>query len=584
MHDALNKVLFGIMFFLLIKKVHKMNSKIVFSSEDSIEVQFEQRICPEVNAQVSVFAQIFREFTLEIAEIEEIVPAYCSVTVYFDSRSCSPEMIRNIALEVLEKTEERLAKNDGGIINSGHLVRIPVCYEGDDFAPDLRSIAEYTGLAEDKIVTLHSSPEYLVYMLGFLPGFPYLGGLDERLKVPRLETPRTRIPAGSIAIGGEQTGVYPVDSPGGWRILGRTPLKVFDALRTPAFLYKAGDRIKFDPISREEFDGFDEEKWLNENAGSLVQGEESIVSNHQKPRFVCAGGAKILDGGVLTTVQDLGRKGFQKYGIGESGAMDKGSFILANELAGNPINAACLEATLCGPEIQFTTDCTFALTGAKYDATLSGKSVPMNTAVAAHAGDVLKCGFASGGLRSYIAFRGGILVPPVFASASTNLKSRMGGYEGRKLEAGDEIAFGYVFCNKRDKEEMANCLARNCGKDGVLLLECVPGAQFDFFPADAVKKFTSTFYTISPESDRMGIRLLGESLECGKTDIISDAIPFGSVQITSSGLPVVMASDRQTTGGYAKIAAVTKKSMDELAQALPGTKVQFILKGVDKEK
>lgn len=561
-----------------------MNGKIVFSSEDSIEVQFEQRICPEVNAQVSVFARIFREFTLEIAEIEEIIPAYCSVTVCFDSRSCSPEMIRNIALEVLEKTEESLADNGGGIIDSGRLVRIPVCYEGDDFAPDLRRIAEYAGLAENEVVTLHSAPEYLVYMLGFLPGFPYLGGLDERLKVPRVETPRTRIPAGSIAIGGEQTGIYPVDSPGGWRILGRTPLKVFDALRSPAFLYKAGDRIKFEPISREEFDSFDEEKWLNENVGGLAQGEESTASSNQKPRFVCTGGAKVLDGGTLTTVQDLGRKGFQKYGIGESGAMDKGSFILANEFADNPINAACLEATLCGPEIQFTADCIFALTGAKYDATLSGNPVPMNTAVEAHAGDVLRCGFASGGLRSYIAFRGGILVPPVFASASTNLKSRMGGYEGRKLAAGDEIAFGDVACNKRNKEEQTDCLVQSCGKDGVLLLECVPGAQFDSFSKETVRRFVSAVYTISPESDRMGIRLLGESLECGKTDIISDAIPFGSVQITSSGFPVVMASDRQTTGGYAKIAAVTKKSMDELAQALPGAKVQFIFKGVDKKK
>lgn len=561
-----------------------MNGKIVFSSEDSIEVQFEQRICPEVNAQVSVFARIFREFTLEIAEIEEIVPAYCSVTVYFDSRNCSPEMIRNIALEVLEKSEERLADNDGGIIDSGRLVRIPVCYEGDDFAPDLRSIADYACLPEDEVVSLHSAPEYLVYMLGFLPGFPYLGGLDERLKAPRLEIPRTRIPAGSIAIGGEQTGIYPVDSPGGWRILGRTPLKVFDAHRSLAFLYKAGDRIKFEPISREEFESFDEEKWLNENARGLAQGEESTASGKQKPRFVCVGGARVFDGGVLTTVQDLGRKGFQKYGIGESGAMDKGSFILANELVGNPINAACLEATLCGPEIQFTTDCTFALTGAKYDATLSGKPVPMNTAVAAHTEDVLKCGFASGGLRSYIAFRGGILVPPVFASASTNLKSNMGGYEGRKLAAGDEIAFGDVSCNKRNKEERLSCLAQSCEKNGVFFLESVPGAQFDFFTEETVRRFVSTVYTISPESDRMGIRLLGESLECGRTDIISDAIPFGSVQITSAGLPVVMAADRQTTGGYAKIAAVTKRSMDKLAQALPGTKVQFIFRGVDKEK
>lgn len=549
-----------------------MSTNIVFSSEDSVEVQFEQRICPEVNAQVSAFAQLFHEFTLEIEQIEEIVPSYCSVTVYFDSRNCSRYSIRDIALEILERMDGVGEDSISLLEKKSRLVKIPVCYEGDDFAPDLSDIAEYAGLSESEVVQIHSASEYLIYMLGFLPGFPYLGGLDKRLCVPRLETPRARIPAGSVAIGGSQTGLYPVDSPGGWRIIGRTPLRVFDTSRNPSFLYKAGDKIKFEPISRAEFDNFDEAKWLKVNFGN---GSESASPAQKKPRFVCTGGAEILGGGVLTTVQDLGRKGFQKYGIGESGAMDISSFLFANKLVGNIGNAACLETTLCGPEIKFTTDCLFAITGAKLEAILNGKPVLMNGAIKAKAGDVLKCGFASGGLRSYIAFRGGILAPPVFGSLSTNLKSKMGGYEGRSLAAGDEIAFGNACLDREIKEEYIN-LDKKAQDCGIVLLECVAGAQFDFFTEETVKKFSAAVYTVSPESDRMGIRFSGESLECGKTDIVSDAVPFGSVQITTKGLPVVMSADRQTTGGYAKIAAVTRNSMDVLAQAVPGTQVQFV--------
>ena len=134
----------------------------------------------------------------------------------------------------------------------GRLVEIPVCY-GGTFGPDLPFVAEHAGLTEKEVIELHAGREYRIYMLGFLPGFPYLGGLDERLFTPRLAAPRTAIPAGSVGIGGEQTGVYPIASPGGWQLIGRTPLKLFDpsAGRLP---YAAGDRIRFCPITQDEFD------------------------------------------------------------------------------------------------------------------------------------------------------------------------------------------------------------------------------------------------------------------------------------------------------------------------------------------
>ena len=560
-------------------------AKIVSASEDSIQVQFYNKICPKVNRMVSDFSRTFALMTKDMPEIREIVPTYCAVSVYFDEKSCKSVLLKEIALEVIEKIDGEEEKSTG----SERIITIPVCYETEEFAPDLRKVAAHAKLTAEEVIKIHSSTDYLIYMMGFLPGFPYLGGMEKCLETPRLETPRTKIPAGSVAIGGAQTGLYPVESPGGWNIIGRTPLKLFDLNRNPHFLYNSGDKIRFEPISRKEFEDFDvyaENDWLWKNGfeAEAVQHSHSVVAGRKKPgeknipHYECGGGIKILVAGLLTTVQDKGTNGFQKYGISQSGAMDEISFVLANAICGNPENTACLETTLSGPSIRFVTDCDFAITGAVFsNASLNGIPVKMNKKIHAETGSVLDCGFASNGLRSYIAFTGGILVPEVFGSRSTNLKSKIGGFYGRKLEAGDELAIG--FARRHSIHENA-FPAKNINpfftrKDGILVLDCIKSSQFDFFSEESVKIFTSTVYTITPESDRMGIRFKGQNIMCGKTDIISDAVPFGAVQITSAGLPLVMAADRQTTGGYAKIACVKKESMCALAQAAPGTKVQF---------
>lgn len=560
-------------------------AKVVSASEDSIQVQFYNKICPKVNRMVSDFSRAFALMTKDMPEIREIVPTYCAVSVYFDEKSCKSALLKEIALEVIEKIDGEKEKSTG----SERIITIPVCYEGEEFAPDLKKVAEHAKLTAEEVIKIHSSTEYLIYMMGFLPGFPYLGGMEKCLETPRLETPRTKIPAGSVAIGGAQTGLYPVESPGGWNIIGRTPLKLFDLNRNLHFLYNSGDKIRFEPISRKEFEDFDvyaENDWLWKNGfeAEAVQHSHSAVAGRKKPHekniphYECGGGIKILVAGLLTTVQDKGTKGFQKYGISQSGAMDEISFVLANAICGNPENTACLETTLSGPTIRFVTDCDFAITGAVFsNASLNGKPVEMNKKIHAEAGEVLNCGFASNGLRSYIAFTGGILVPEVFGSRSTNLKSKIGGFYGRKLEAGDELAIGFARRHSMNGNAfpVKNINPFFARKDGILVLDCIKSSQFDFFSEESVKIFTSTVYTITPESDRMGIRFQGQNIMCGKTDIISDAIPFGAVQITSAGLPLVMAADRQTTGGYAKIACVKKESMCALAQAAPGTKVQF---------
>ena len=551
-----------------------VDAKIVQASEDSLQIQFEQKICPEVNSRISAFVKTFEYIAKDIAGVLEVLPTYCSVSIYFDEAICQISLLKDLAQKALQKSEEEKTEST----DSARTITIPVCYEDQEFAPDLEKVALHAKLSKEEVIKLHSSSDYLIYMMGFLPGFPYLGGMNPQLETPRLETPRTKIPAGSVAIGGAQTGLYPVESPGGWNIIGRTPLRLFDVKRKPFFLYEAGDKIRFLPITREEFENFDESLWLAQVAGkSEASIETSDNAADSKEVYECGGGIKILEPGLLTSIQDSGITGFQKYGIGQSGAMDQISFALANQICGNEKNAACLETTLAGPLIRFVTACDFAITGAVFEnATLDGMRIEMNKKISAKAGSLLSCGFASKGLRSYIAFSGGLLVPKVFRSSSTNLKSKIGGYMGRKLQADDQLAIGINKKNPLLVPDNKSTEGFTENKD-VLLLDCIKSSQFDFFQEKIVKKFTDSIYTVSAESDRMGIRFTGPGLECGKTDIISDAIPFGAVQITSAGLPVVMAADRQTTGGYAKIACVTKASMCRLAQALPGTKVRFNL-------
>lgn len=552
-----------------------VDAKIVQASEDSLQIQFEQKICPEVNSRISAFVKTFEYIAKDIAGVLEVLPTYCSVSIYFDEAICQISLLKDLAQKALQKSEEEKTEST----DSARTITIPVCYEDQEFAPDLEKVALHAKLSKEEVIKLHSSSDYLIYMMGFLPGFPYLGGMNPQLETPRLETPRTKIPAGSVAIGGAQTGLYPVESPGGWNIIGRTPLRLFDVKRKPFFLYEAGDKIHFLPITREEFENFDESLWLAQVAGkSEASIETSDNAADSKEVYECGGGIKILEPGLLTSIQDSGITGFQKYGIGQSGAMDQTSFALANQICGNEKNAACLETTLAGPSIRFVTACDFAITGAVFEnATLDGMRIEMNKKISAKAGSLLSCGFASKGLRSYIAFSGGLLVPKVFGSSSTNLKSKIGGYMGRKLLADDQLAIGMNKKNPLLVPDNKSTEGFTENKD-VLLLDCIKSSQFDFFQEKIVKKFTDSIYTVSAESDRMGIRFTGPGLECGKTDIISDAIPFGAVQITSAGLPVVMAADRQTTGGYAKIACVTKASMCRLAQALPGTKVRFNFK------
>lgn len=186
------------------------------------------------------------------AGILEAVPAFASLLVYYNPLVTDYDMVVKLLGRLSEQVDNGGERN-GQTGQTGRVVEIPVCY-GGKYGEDLPFVARHAGLSEAEVVRIHSGREYLIYMLGFLPGFPYLGGLDKRIFTPRLSNPRIRIPAGSVGIGGEQTGIYPLDSPGGWQLIGRTPCRLFSPDGDGRLPYEAGDRIRFVPVSEREFE------------------------------------------------------------------------------------------------------------------------------------------------------------------------------------------------------------------------------------------------------------------------------------------------------------------------------------------
>lgn len=283
----------------------------------------------------------------------------------------------------------------------------------------------------------------------------------------------------------------------------------------------------------------------------------------------------VLNPGLLTTVQDQGRIGYQQFGVSVSGVMDPRSAALANILAGNDQGEAVLECTMMGPQLQFDKATVIAITGGDLGPTLDGKPVPGYQAVAVKAGQVLKFAGPKAGCRAFIAFAGGLDIPVTMGSRSTYMKAKIGGFNGRKLEKGDVIGFRAPVETLKRMEDRT--LRPEFAPKPVYTLRVVLGPQDDYFTDAGIATFLKETYTVTPEFDRMGCRLDGPVIahkEGG--DIISDGIAFGAIQVPSAGTPIIMLGDRQTTGGYTKIAAVITADFRILAQLKAGDKVQFV--------
>jgi biotin-dependent carboxylase-like uncharacterized protein len=283
----------------------------------------------------------------------------------------------------------------------------------------------------------------------------------------------------------------------------------------------------------------------------------------------------VVDPGLLTTVQDLGRFGHQRVGVPPSGPMDRAAFLVANRLVGNPDAAAALECTIKGPRLEVRQAAVVAVTGAPMGVTVNGQEAPSWTAMGVRPGDVLGFQMASAGCRAYLAVAGGIDVPLALGSRATYLRGRLGGLGGRALQKGDLLPVGPSAPGARCEGRTVPAALRPAYPAE---RECrvILGPQDDRFTAEGIRAFLEGPYDVTPQADRMGYRLKGPSITHARGhDIVSDGIPLGGIQVPGEGQPIVLLVDRQTTGGYTKIATVIGVDIGAIGQTRPGQRIRF---------
>ncbi|MGE5619479.1 MAG: biotin-dependent carboxyltransferase family protein [Sphingomonadaceae bacterium] len=291
---------------------------------------------------------------------------------------------------------------------------------------------------------------------------------------------------------------------------------------------------------------------------------------------------EVLEPGLLTTVQDLGRVGYQRWGIPTAGAMDPFALKAANALVGNPPAAACLEITLQGPRIRFTEGCAIAVTGGDLGARLDGWELELWRRRLVSPGSVLDFTGRRSGARAYLAVSGGIGVEPWLGSRSTYLMASVGGLEGRALRAGDVLPVGPATLTLARPSIPPE---RRPPYGGEPTVRVVLGPHSDRFTQEGIEAFLSGSYQVTPSSNRMGYRLEGPRIAHTRgPDLISCGIPFGGIQVPGSGQPIILMADHQTAGGYTMIATVIQADIPLVAQVLPGEKLRFKAVGLEEAR
>jgi KipI family sensor histidine kinase inhibitor len=514
------------------------------AGDSALLLELDEVINVSVNAQAIAIAAAVRRAGLP--GIRDVVSTYRSVAVHFDPLTLDIEILRDALTRAADAPPA---------LSEGKTVVIPVQY-GGELGPDLPAVAAFAGISPDEVVARHASVRYRVFMLGFLPGFAYMGTVDETIAVPRHATPRMKVPAGSVGIAGRQTGVYPRDSPGGWHVIGRTQMPLFSPHRTPAALVSPGDTVRFvrDKISSPVVSGFSRTVDGPPKGGHYVR---SIT---------------VLRPGLFTTIQDAGRWGHQASGVPVSGPMDRVAHRVANALVGNEPAAALLEATVAGPEVRLENGAVVAVTGADLSARLDTEEMPLHRPIRCRPGAVLRFGERRTGARAYIAFSGGITVPPVLGSRATHTYCGLGGLDGRPIVAGDRLPLGEE--RPIGSWRVISTPARSV--TGGVRVRVLPGPQLDFFPPGALDVLQRTRFTVTPHSDRMGYRLTGGPIpRLEGREMISDATFTGALQVPPSGDPILLMSDRQTSGGYPQIATVITADLPMAGQLAPGDWIEF---------
>lgn len=542
--------------------------------------------CPDLADVLGLHALLRAE---PLPEQAELVPAASTLLVRFRT-ALTPSATR-------QRTQFlRTAAGFGPDASPAAEARIPVVYDGEDLA----GLARHLGCSEQEVVARHTRACWTAAFGGFSPGFSYLVQQDPApenvLEVPRRDSPRTRVPAGSVALAGAFSAVYPSASPGGWQLVGRTEAPVWDLHRDPPALLGPGTRVRFEAV-REQVRGTLGGSTLGGSAPEPAPASPTTSGSAEAPEQAVAAAApralalQVESPGLSALVQDAGRAGHADWGVSPSGWADPLAAREANRLVGNPASAAVLESTGGGLRLRAQGDLVLALTGARTTVevhTSAGRlPVPSDRPFAVASGQRILLGPATQGLRAYLAVRGGIRVPEVLGSAATDTLSALGPEplaRGTRLEVGPSPRQAVA-------QAAAPCeLPEAPGAERPLLLRLLPGPRADWFTPSSLRDLARTTWRVDAQSNRVGVRLdlpeegtaadpagpLRRTPQAQGRELPSEGLVPGAVQVPPSGRPIVFLTDHPVTGGYPVVGVLPRQHLRLLAQAPPGTAVRLV--------
>lgn len=481
----------------------------------------------------------------ELVGVCEVIPGARTIMVRFDRwLTDRAKLASQIAALDLSVRSSR----------SGDLFEIPVAYDGED----LGDVAAMLGCTINEVIERHTEATYTVAFTGFAPGFAYMTCDDPGFDLPRRKSPRVRIPAGSVALAGKFGGIYPSDSPGGWQLLGTTPLAMWDTRRERAALLAPGDRVRFRDMAK---------------GGTVAVSKRSVAAATPQP----ADGLLVIRADRPALYQDMGRPGLASQGVSESGALDRIAMREANRCVGNPAHVATIEISFGGFALKVDRPVTIAVTGAPCPLTIrtrEGQTVTAGFAqpIALDAGDELSLGIPLEGMLSYLALRGGFDVEPVLGSAARDTLAKIGPspvVEGDILVPANRPALAV--------SSDINAQRRLPRASEVVTLDVVLGPRTDWFTRQGLETLTSQEWNVTPQSSRVGMRLEGaNAIERAINDELpSEGTALGAIQVPASGQPVLFLADHPLTGGYPVIGVVAHHHLDLAGQIPIGARIRF---------
>ncbi|WP_370513967.1 carboxyltransferase domain-containing protein [Corynebacterium sp. zg331] len=424
-------------------------------------------------------------------------------------------------------------------------VEVAVVYDG----PDLADTAKLLGISTEELIAWHTGTAWRATFGGFAPGFTYCVPHDRARarRVPRLDSPRTRVPHGAVGLADSFSAVYPRTSPGGWRLLGHSPTPMWDATATPPAAIRPGDTVRY--------------RAVRESIEVSPLATPPIAGRHLPT-------LRLTEPGLLSLIQDRGRGGHGDLGVTGSGAADRASAYAANSAVGNPADCAVIE-NIGGLRATALIDATVAVTGAQAELTINGRPVPLGVPRLLTAGSTLVLGPATVGQRSYLAVRGGLAAAQVLGSRSTDVLSGLG---PAALQTG-EVLRVHPHRGERAARIVVNPLRVRPGEAAVL--RCVPGPREAWFEG-GLRSLVDREWVVTPQSNRVGLRLRGQPLRRAREgELPSEGMVAGCIQVPPQGTPVVFLRDHPVTGGYPVIATVIPEDLDLAAQLPAGATVRF---------